>query len=342
MSQRLTNILGYLTLFAILGAIWVLFGEDPTREQGGRGEPTFEGIKDRINDVVRIKLSQTGERTTLVRSDVGWSVEERDGYAADAELVRSFLRGVAISERRDPKTANPERFMEIGLGEAARKIELFASEESPLLSFDMGKQSTITADRSLTYVWQKTDTRSWLVTALAEVEAKPSFWLASDILNIADARINRVEMENVVLSRAIDAQEFSLEDLKEGEQALPAWRLGEPARVIADLTFEDVRHLGNPLTDPTSTVTLNTHDGLVLTLALHDMEGSTWAQLDARFDKDLLEAGDAGTVPDAVADVAAEASSLSEQSRGWFYRLSTADARVLLQGRTDFLENGEK
>lgn len=68
MSERLTNILGYLTLVAILAAIWVMFGEDPSREQGGRGEATFEGLSERINDAAGIAITQGKATTHLNRS----------------------------------------------------------------------------------------------------------------------------------------------------------------------------------------------------------------------------------------------------------------------------------
>ncbi|NVJ70628.1 MAG: DUF4340 domain-containing protein [Alphaproteobacteria bacterium] len=337
MSERLTNILGYLTLFAILGAIWVLFGEDPTREQGGRGEPTFEGIKASINDVAALKLEKSGSTVTLQKTGEGWQVAERGGYAADISLVRDFLRGVALSERREPKTANPERFGEIGLGTEALKVTLAAKDDSTMLAFDMGKQSMIGSDRSLTYVFQEKDTRAWLVTALAEASGDPAWWLDKSLLDITATRFRAVTMGGVTLERPLGATDYTLAGLKDGEKAVPAWRLGEPARVLSGLGFEDVRHLGNPLSDPKATVVAHTHDGLMLSLALYDMEGATWVQVTASFDATEQSTGEEGTLPDAPADVAAEAVMITGKTHGWFFRLDDADAQALLQKRADFL-----
>lgn len=342
MSERLTNLLGYLTLFAILGAIWVLFGEDPTRDQGGRGEPTFEGMRDGVNSVNRLTFEKGDAQTTLVRHEGRWGVAERGDYQADTEKVRAFLRGVALSERRDPKTSSPDRFPEIGLGTEALKVSLSVDDDEPLLSFDMGKQSTITADRSLTYIWQEKDTRSWLVTSLSEAEADPAFWLETGLLNISSARIKSIRLGELVLERGLEERDFGIEGLAEGETSVASWRLGEPARVLAGLAFDDVRQLRNPLTDPASTILLTTHDGLSVSLRLHDMEGATWAQLAASHDPDVRESGVSGELADAPADGAAEALAITEKSRGWFFRLSEADARVLLQSRGDFVEAAQQ
>lgn len=338
MSERLTNILGYLTLFAILGAIWVLFGEDPTLEQGGRGEPTFVGMKDSINDVTGLILMGGGQQVSLTRSEDGWAIAERNGYAADADKVREFLRGVALSERREPKTANTDRFDRLGLGSAALKVRLEDGNGSEMLAFDMGKRSAIGSDRSLTYVWQASDTRSWLVTALQDGTANPADWLDTDLIDIAPARVKAVSLGGARLVRALGETAYRLDDIKEGEAAAPTWRLGEPARVITGLQFEDVRHLGNPLTDPLRSVELVTHDGLVLSLMLHEMDGATWAQLSARHDAALMSEGEAGTLPEAPADGVAEAEAMTNAARGWFFRLSAADAAVLTKDRGDFLE----
>ena len=122
MSQRLTNILGFLTLFAILGAIWVMFGEDPTRDQGARGERTFAGLEERINEVAALEIKQGDITITIEKSGSEWHLKERGGYLVDSDKVRAVLRGIALSARREPKTANKSRYARLGLGDDALKI----------------------------------------------------------------------------------------------------------------------------------------------------------------------------------------------------------------------------
>ncbi|SDD42034.1 DUF4340 domain-containing protein [Kordiimonas lacus] len=338
MSERLTNILGYLTLFAILGAIWVLFGEDPTRDQGGRGEPTFVGLKDSINDVAGLSLTTGDSKVTLEKADDAWTVAERNGYPADLAKVRDFLRGVALSERREPKTADPDRFEQIGLGGSGTAVSLRDAKGETMRAFAMGKQSTIGSDRSLTYVFQDSDTRSWLVTSLAEASADPAWWLKTDLLDIADSRVRSISLGGTVLSRTLNAEDYTIDGLKDGEEAVPSWQLNEPARVLTGLSFADVRHLGNPLAAPKRQVALVTHDGLRLMVTLYDMDDATWAQVSAIHDESLMSEGEAGLLPDAPVDGAAEADAINARTRGWFFKLADGDAEVLMRDRDAFVK----
>lgn len=341
MSQRLTNFLGYLTLFAILGAIWVLFGEDPSREQGGRGEATFEGLASRVNDTGVLKLSKEGQVTTLVKGDAGWTILERGGFAADQDKVLGFLRGIARSERREPKTSNPDRFDRIGLGPSALAVTLRDQANGLILAFDMGDRSEVTSDRSLTYIFQESDTRSWLVTALADAAADPATWLPGTLLDLNAERLASIDMSGAVLTRRLGKTDFTLDSLADGETPRASWQLSEPARLIARLGYEDVMQLGNPLSEPVATVKAITHDGLALTLGLYEMDGSTWVQLAAAYDDVARDAGEGGELPAAPANGAEEAAALAALSRGWFFKLADYDAEILRRTRADFLEAEE-
>ena len=338
MSQRLTNILGYLTLIAFLAAIWVMFGEDPSREQGARGERTFPGLDSQINDAAVVRISHGDAVTFLNKVDGNWFVIQRDGYKADTDKVIEMLRGVALSERREPKTDNPDRFDKLGLGADALAVDIRDGEDKPLAAFDMGTRKDSPNGRSLTYIFQKSDTRSWLVTELAEASADPAWWLSHDLLNIKEARFHEIILRGVSLERGLGETDFTVSELGESETAQAGWQLRDPARVIAGLNLVDVRKLANPITDPVSTIMANTHDGLLLTIFLFDMDGASWAQITAAYDPQTADAGEAGTLPEAPADGAAEAAAINEQTRGWLFRLSDYDAGVLKRKRADFVE----
>ncbi len=338
MSERTTNILGYLTLFAILGAIWVMFGEDPTREQGARGERTFSGLEERINEVQSIELRQNDNVATILRAEGGWIIQERENYKVASDKVIALLRGIALSDRREPKTANKSRFPRLELGEKALQISLKDDTDGSLLEFDMGKRTGSPNGRSLTYVFQERDTRSWLVTELAEASSEPAWWLENDLLSIDEKRVSDVKVGGVWLTRKLDETNFVMQGLREGEEALAYWQLRDPARIIAGLSFEDVRKLSNPLTDPVQTATMSTHDGLTITATLFDMDGHTWVQLDAAFDEEMRGEGASGVLEAAPEDGEAEAVAIRSMTEGWVFQLSSSDAEVLKRSRDEFLK----
>ena len=339
MSQRLTNILGYLTLIAILGAIWVMFGEDPARDQGARGEATFDGLSDRVNDAAAITISQNGVNTRLNKVKGNWYVIERDGYPADRATVHDFLRGLALSERREPKTANEERFDKLGLGDNALDIKVLDGDDSAIAAFEMGTRKDSPNGRSLTYIFQEQDTRSWLVSGLTETSADPAWWLDTNVLDIAESRFESVAYGDVTISRALGDDKYTIEDLAEGEAMQADWQLRDPARVLSNLNLDDVRKIANPITDPLAVVRVATYDGLRLTVTLYNLENATWAQIAARHDSALADAGEGGVLPDAPMDGEAEAETINERTHGWLFKLSDYDAKVLMRGRADFLES---
>ncbi len=338
MSERTTNILGYLTLFAILGAIWVMFGEDPTREQGARGERTFSGLEERINEVQAIELHQAGGTATIARADSGWVMRERSNYKVANDKVVALLRGIALSDRREPKTANKGRFDRLELGGKALSVALKDDTDGVLLQFDMGKRTGSPNGKSLTYVFQERDTRAWLVTELAEASADPSWWLDSNILEIDEKRVSDVKVGGVWLTRKLEETNFVMQGLREGETAAAYWQLREPARVISSFSFDDVRKLSNPLSDPVQTATLTTHDGLTITTEIFEMEGSVWAKFVAAFDIEMRGEGESGVLVAAPEDGEAEAAAIRDMTAGWVFKLNSSDAEVLRRARADFLE----
>ncbi|MFC3050600.1 DUF4340 domain-containing protein [Kordiimonas pumila] len=337
MSERITNILGYATLVAIMAAIWIMFGEDPALDQGGRGEPTFEGLVDKINDTTTVTLKQAGTTTTLVKDGAVWRVQERGGYPAETETVTAFLKGLALSKRREPKTSNADRYDVLGLAAEAVSISLQSSDNKDFLHFKMGKRASNASGRSLTYIVQETDTRSWLVTGLEDASADPATWLDKTLLSIDDARVRDVSLGGVWLTRKQGESDYKVQGLRAGEEAAATWKLSEPARVITSLSFDDVKELANPLVDPAGVVELSTYYGLVLSLKLFDMGGSLYVQVLASADTSAHKQG-AGTVDDMpVVDAAAEAGAINHKTRGWVYRLSSADSDILSRSRADFI-----
>ena len=341
MSERMTNILGYLTLAAILAAIWVLFGEDPSRDQGARGERTFAGLAERINETAKVELSKAGDTLTLFRTDDGWQVDARSGYPANEEKVRAFLRGFALSERREPKTSNPDRFASLDLGDSATRVILSDDTGGALLDVQVGKRKEGGSGRSLTYVFQGTDTRAWLVGGIEAAPLEAVEWLDTNLLDIADSRIQTVTLNDVTLVRPLGATDFSVEGLAEDETEAAGYKRAEPARTLSRISLTDVAQTANPLMDPVTMGQFTTYDGLQVTFTLFARGEDHWLQLSANYDLDRAAGGDAGPLPDAPADGVAESEAINAKVRGWLFKISGFSADILTQKRSDFVESDE-
>ncbi len=340
MSQRMTNILGYLTLFAILGAIWVLFGEDPSLNQGARGEKTFGDLQDTINQVTEIRLSQQDTSTTLKRDNGLWLISEREGYRAQGDKVRDFLRGIALSERREPKTASNDRFDQIGLGDATLNIKVYGAEEKLLAEFKMGSRRENSASgRSLTYIYKGGDTRSWLVSGLAAANADPSWWLESDLFLIDAQRALEFKTDTLTFNKDLDTNSYSLAKDIGNEQVELLASPEDAVAFLSDVKFTDIKKQNAIPDTPFKNGYLKTYDGLTLEYTLYNIEDTVWLQLNANFDPDARDAGEEGILEGSPENGAQEAEDINARTNGWVFALSKEDAAMLLRSKDDYIEN---
>ena len=313
MSVRMTNILGYLTLIALLGAIWVLFGEDPRREQGARGGKLFPSLDQRLDTLSTITLSAAdGQTVTLIQGDTGWTVQERDGFPADKAKVQALVRGLYASTRREPKTANEDRLQAIGLGDMATTVTLLDTAGNTVLSIDLGKRSEGATGRSLTYVWKEGDTRSWLVSDIAVTDTFPAWWLDMPGLSVVESDIISFTNSMVTLTRAEDGSVI-LSDAKDGETLQPAYQMAAPMRALATLEIQDVLRMNNPLTDPVASFSATLAGGDLIIGELYQMQGAVWLSVMA---------------PDGVVPM----------QRGWLYQIRADQADALMAPRDTYIQ----
>jgi len=360
MSSKLTASLGWITLIAILAALWVLFGEDPRKEIGARGARLFPDLSAKLDKANRISFSQAGVSTTLVQKDTGWIIAERDNFPADNKKVNAFLSGLGQSERREPKTSNFENMRKLGLGDAALYVQVDATIGT-LAKLAIGEEGTRRNGLALTYVLKENDSRAWVVSALAESGASPSFWMQKQVLDISTADISLMTIGGATIARDTAGVDMTLLDLTEAEVAKPSWQLMAPVRAIAALTAEDVAAIANPATPPLRTITITRKDGLTIDVELYKRAArdgnteATWARINASFNSSFIAKTETGvdsgadSEPDSAAEPAAAATiigdrdpeadaiAINTRTRGWLFQLSESDAKSLLQNRSDFL-----
>lgn len=326
MSSRLATILGWVTLIAILAALWVLFGEDPSKHQGGRGEKLFPGLFEQIDKVTRIRIQAPDSNVTLVRGAhetvSGWTVEDRAHYRASAEQVNLLLRAFGRAERREPKTMNEDRFPDIGLGAAASRVILETSSGQALASLDVGQGRLRADDTAFAYVFKAGDSRAWLVSDVFPLDADPQSWLDKRFVGFASADIQAIRYSDVTLSRAVDGAAITLEGLAEGEVTKTDYFLERPFQTLKTLKFIDVIDVANPLAPPLADVEVTTFDGRKLHYRLFERGGDKWLQV----------RGDVSDVADTQ-----QSSPPSNPFAGWLFKLSSSDAEVFEARRVDFL-----
>ncbi len=346
-SERQTTILGFVTLFAVLAAIWLLFGESPSTSVPHRDAPLVPALAGRLNAVTTITIASKENTTTLARRDGAWTITEKGGYPADGKKVGTLLGGLIDARILRETTSNPALYARIGLDEEkAVHLTLSGGDGAAILALDVGDRAY--RDRQFeTYVRRDGEKVTYLVSGLPEVRAEASTWLPPTLLDIARNRVARIRLahadgEVVEIGRTAPDADFTLVGLKESER-LKGFRPLDPiAMVFTTMGLRDVRPAAEVAArEPLAHVHMETFDGLAVDLDLvetGDETGDAWATLAAAYTPPKGEDEGPKVMPDAPKDGAAEAADINARTDGWAFRLPSSSVISLSRHRDDLVE----
>lgn len=339
---RSTIALGAASLLTLALALYLTFRPAPRETVvAGKGEPAFPGFAAQVEEAAEIRIAYGETETTLVRSGDGWGVAERSGYPADGNKPVALLRGIARARKIEPKSADPERFAHMGLGDEAVEISVRGRGGAALVEFDAGRQfSDIQAGGLSTYILAPAAERAWTVSALPFIDPEPAFWLAREVIALSPARVKRVRVRfgdqgEVFLSRT-RAADFPFEPRQFEDMAYNQARVNALAFALSSVIADDVAKADGLDLFRVAAATFTTFDGLIVTATFYDSDGVVWTSFEAAYDPAVLEEEDTpALLPDVPRDGAAEAARLNGKWQGWVYRLP-------LQKVTDIMKREEE
>ncbi|MEO0998564.1 MAG: DUF4340 domain-containing protein, partial [Pseudomonadota bacterium] len=331
MTPRTLQLLGAVTAVLIVALIALEFGGRD--DSGGAGDLLLPGFEAVANDVNEVRVTRADDETvTLRRNDGGgWTVAERDDYAADVGELRQLIVALAEATVVEEKTSNPDLYERLGVGDpdAGGKGTVLT------LSGPDAEHTVILGDVAQSthrYARVADQATSYLINTNPSVPASAADWLSGDLIDIGSDEIRRVEIahadgETLVIEKTEQAQtDFDLVDVPQGrELSYPTVGNGV-AGALDSLELDDVRSATE--TAPQTTTTFRTWDGLTVTAAIVADEDEHWVRLSASADDDVEAAADTGENGDAptAADEAGPkpadtAARLNERTAGWEYRL---------------------
>ena len=175
MSERTTNILGWIVFAAIMAGIWGLFGEGLSASKIGRGDPLIENFETQKTAVTAIRLADLRRDLLLKLSGETWV--SNAGTAISGAKVKALLDGLEASDRREPKIGNTLRGARDGLeSDEPITLQLMDASGSVIFSATLGLYIPATDGTSLTYVLVGGEDKAWLVSHLPPLSADPRSW----------------------------------------------------------------------------------------------------------------------------------------------------------------------
>ena len=328
---RTLVVLAVLVVAAAAAAVFVQ-REDPGIARSG--EKLLPGLLDRLGEVSRIESTHKGETITLALADGAWSVTDRHGYPAEAAEVRELLVGAAELVRVEPKTAQPDRYQKLELGDPAdEEGESFGyvmkdAAGDVIGDLVVGKRrfvSTSTPDVDEYFVRVAGDPQAWLVTGKIPRNRRALDWLLREVTDLDQTRVHRAAVfhpDGTVVRVAKPGPretDFTLEGVPEGFEVEEAFSVHAIGTALATFTLNDVARIDEvDFSGEGLEAVAETFDGVRLTARAVTVGDRTFVRMAAEFDPELVFPETTASLLDEAA-ARAEVEELNARWEGWAF-----------------------
>lgn len=299
-NAKTLAMLGGAALLAVGAAVFVETRDanrSATLEQ--QGQRLLPDLAKRLNDVAEVQL-RSGEHTvTLLRRDNRWLIAERNNFPADPSKVRALLLGTADLTIIEPKTSNAELLAQLGLEDPAA-----SGAQSTLVTLKDGQGSALAAvvfgkdrpgkgslERTERYARRAESNQAWLVEGRVSLDKRPPDWMSKTLTNLDNQRVKQVKIEHadgkdvlLLAKQSADSADFQIIEPKPDKPVKAPFEINGVANTFAHLSFEDVKPMAEVdfAKEPLYVATLETFDGLILTLRTARAGEQTFGRLQAQ------------------------------------------------------------
>jgi len=334
MKAKTIQILGVAAIVALAGGVLAQRLGDRSSSNDRAGAPALPALQDTVNDVRTVTIESGGETLTFERSDDGWTVPEKGGWAAKPEKVRSLVLALRELEVVEEKTSDASRFDRLGLvepsgeGATSKRITLRGEGGDALVSMlvgdrraskgGMGAMAMGGGPGAMHYVFAGDEgDPALLVSGDLVADTRLTSWLDTTLLNIPRDRFGAARFtwgDGETLEIVPDPSEedgLMITEAPEGKESKGTVALNPARTALAGLRFDDVARAEDIDFEGASRATAEffTEHGLKVTVETVELpsEGSpdetrVWARFSA------AHAPDASPAPAAADEPAVEGS----------------------------------
>jgi hypothetical protein len=318
MNARVAAIL--VVLLVILGGAALVYQRDETARRpanaGVLGQPLLKNLK--AADIAVIRIIQPDATLTLRRADNGWSIEERDGFPADAAKVRDFvLKAISLKIGQTEPVGEKDR-ARVNLDDpqkkgatAATQVEFGAADGKPLAKLLVGKkyfkqepENAQKAPGDGRFVMLPADPATVLLVSdpLTQASARSADWIDRTSFQVEKAKMVELRAPDGSgwrIERAADNADWKLAGAKPGEK-LEVTKANAASYSLSLLELADVapKEAKDTGLDNPTLVNASTLDGLDYAIKIGKLEGQNYyvtfqlsgePEKDAGADKDRAE-----------------------------------------------------
>lgn len=324
MNQKTLIGLAVAALVAIVIAFAVNRSNQPRSENGGEAPDAYvvPALKDHVNDVDKVVITGAESKpiATLTRTASGWSIAEKNGFAADTGKLRELLLKLADAKVLEQKTSNKDKYATLGVedvdGKDAKSVEIEFGGLAKPVKIIIGNAN----QHGGTFMRRAGEAESWLASGAITIDRKAENWLRKDLADVAATRIASVDItrpdgKNVRIAKTAEGDaNFKLGDIPKGREAGSDYAINGPAATLGGLKFDDaVPAKDAPPVEKSLKARFATFDGLVIDVTAWEKDGKDYAQLSASEDEKAASAhADAGLTKSKADDATKPADAKTE------------------------------
>ncbi len=283
MSRNISLLL--LLLAIIISAFVVLTGVNNSNwnDKSSYGQYYFPGLNQKINDVNKIKLSQSDNVFEIVRQNDIWLLKNKDDYPADNNKVKTNLLALSNAIKIEPKTKKESLLKKLHLedpfvlGSKSFLMELY-NDDTIIASAVIGKRKPNLLKRGEfgVYLRETDGYESWLVSGNLNASDGIKNWISTRLLefipdDISFMTVTRGNRTVLKFGRdPLDNNKFMMIDFLEGVETRTSIGLRSVMRRFFKVDFRDMREAQRYTEDPDTVVEILTVDGNFINIELYN------------------------------------------------------------------------
>ena len=288
-SKSLLLLLGALAIGVI---VYYFSGSQRSADANNQLIPE---LAKKLNSVTKFTITEAGNAvlSEVSKSDKGWVVDNRDGYAANKAAVRILFDNLAEAKLIEAKTSNPDNYAKLGVEDIdnAKAQGILFSVAGLQESTDIVFGNDGSSGKNTQYVRHKGEAQSWLINKRLKLNKDVTEWLQKDILDIPPERIKSVQIthpDGDMVNIANDGEEeyqYTLDALEPEGKMLSESEVYQVANALSSLQLRDVATFPKLDTESiTPVVTIfKTFDGLTITAKAYALDVNKYFTIDVAF-----------------------------------------------------------
>ena len=302
MNSRTLQVMSVVAL-AVAGAAWFATRKTDAGSTAAKdaqsGAPLFPELAQKTEDVKTIKVQAKGQAFTVEKQGDGWGMSEKGGYTVNFDKVKDLVSKLAYFKILEKKTKDPALYGKLELEDADKpdakstRVTLSDGGGGVLADVLIGKTAAGGGPSiSSMYVRRPGEEQTYEVSGTVYIDGAANNWLDKQVVKLERSRVHKVEIVHadgtklVIAKAAPDDKNFVVQDLPAGAELKWPGVADGIAGALEYLNFDDVEASGKrDFADPTATTaTLQTFDGLIVTIKLLEKEGKFYGQFSAHAD----------------------------------------------------------